>query len=892
MNTAENDILSALCRVELFRTLCQDNELEQIASLAIIRRIPVGKAVYRIGELGGAVYVVFSGSVELVGRNGKGDEFLLSVSLPDELFGDEALAESSIRKSDAFAGPGTVLLEIPVAGLQKVLGESQKRWMKVREFAASRDLQRAVRQFSVLGNLSSDEIRRWFAACEMVTYEAGQVVVRKGDKGGQFYIIAAGRLGVFDSAKAVESSRLRTLSSGEFFGELEVLGGGVRTATVAAESQVVLAVFDGDGLKSAFANSPELKAHIMEVVAKYRGQVTPIAHPPNTPSQASEIKPSDDTPPIGETSYGTARNPGFWVALQILVSRMGPTLASYKGQLGKAFFLSLALAVALLISPKFNGLIMDIVSGKTGNQWGWLVLGGFLILVATKALFTYLREMALNRLRTGASQKFIGGLVRRVYSLPLDFLRRSSIGGVMQMLGRAESVQSALGDRVVSLLVDSLTLSIGLIWLFLLDARMAAMATLIVIPLVVFLSLLNGPRMRRSEEKFRKNIQEEKQMLAESVEAVATIKSMGAEQSVWQQWKERYEETLEAQAGMNLARVSSRTLGDIASGASMACLFYAAISLTGDGHSGQMSAGKFMEFLTRLMLIFQPLDSIVRTYPEMQEFAGGVLAMDQLIAQKTEEEQQASKPLPLPEGKWDLSFEGVTFGYSTSGRPAVQNITWKATAGQLVAIVGRSGCGKTTLVNLLLRFYTPQSGRILVNGTNISDLNLVSYRQHMGVVLQESQLLSRTIGENICLPLSSPDLEQAKAAARMAAAHRFIEEKSHGYNEPLIENGRNLSGGERQRIAIARALISNPRLLIFDEATAALDNESERAIQQNMKSMAEDRVMIVIAHRLSTIRSADLILVMDQGQIIETGTHHELMEKGGLYLHLLQQSMS
>jgi len=905
--------VESLRRVELFGTLCDEEELLQIADLGIIRRFPVGKAVYRVGERGEAVYVVFSGSVELVGRSESGGEFLLTIGLPDELFGDEALAEAPVRKTDAFAGSGTVVLEIPVAGLKRVLGEPEGRWAKVREFAASRELQRAVRQFSLLGDLSPEEVRQWFASCEMAHFETGQVVIRKGEKGGRFFIVASGRLGVFDSETPSDGNRLRTLGTGDFFGELEVLGGGARTATVVAEGPVSLASFGAEALRRTFANSPEVQARILEAVSGYRGQV-PSVHGTVLPEAASELQPQRALAalPPGREGRGSQPGPpaqpnaGFWTALQLLGARLGPSLAAHRGLVVRALIFALLFSMAMQLTPTLTGRITGIIvpapNAGTGSgapsavaNFGMALVAGYLALVLVKAVFAMAREQVLNRLRSTMSNEVVGRVVERTFRLPLGFLRRTPLGPMMDVLDRAERVQRTLGETVVMLGVDLITLAVGLVWLFALDARLGtglAWKTLLIVPLAAFFSYVSGKQMWRYQNAHRNCATAEKQLLAESFMGVATLKAMAAERVVWRRWFERFAHSQNAQSDMNRARAEARSLSEVATGLGMTVLFSFAIVFTLGADQGPIKVSDFVEFLTRVMLIFQPLESLMRTYPQLQEFAGDVSAVEELTQERTEQDAGNPRPLPLPEGRWSLKVENVTFSYLPGARPAVQGVSFEAQPGQMVAIVGRSGCGKTTLVSLLLHFYAPQQGRILVNDANIAELELTQYRRQLGVVLQETDLFSSTILEN--LTLGKPEAVQSEVdnAVAMAAARRLIQSRPAGYNEVLLEGARNLSGGERQRLAIARALLMQPRILIFDEATSALDNESERAIQKNMRAMAQDRVMIVIAHRLSTIRNADQILVMDQGRIVERGTHHELIERAGLYAHLLQESLT
>jgi ATP-binding cassette subfamily B protein len=239
-----------------------------------------------------------------------------------------------------------------------------------------------------------------------------------------------------------------------------------------------------------------------------------------------------------------------------------------------------------------------------------------------------------------------------------------------------------------------------------------------------------------------------------------------------------------------------------------------------------------------------------------------------------------------------IRFDKVTFRYSEEARSnAVENLDLEILPGQTVALVGRSGSGKSTLIKLLLRLYAPTSGRITVDGHDITKASLWSWRSQVGTVLQDSFLFSGTIRENITIGKPEAPSEEVRRAALLAGAHDFISELPLGYNTVVGERGSSLSGGQRQRINIARALLSDPRILILDEATSSLDTEAERAIQRNLGTILRDRTTLIIAHRLSTVRNADLIVVLDGGVIVERGTHEELMARRGLYFYLCSQQL-
>jgi ATP-binding cassette, subfamily B, bacterial HlyB/CyaB len=291
--------------------------------------------------------------------------------------------------------------------------------------------------------------------------------------------------------------------------------------------------------------------------------------------------------------------------------------------------------------------------------------------------------------------------------------------------------------------------------------------------------------------------------------------------------------------------------------------------------------------------VISPFQRLISLWKDLQEVLISMERISDVIDAPPEEDVKALMYPALPPLKGLIRFENVTFSYDPeSDRKTLDNISFEAKPGQMVALVGRSGSGKTTLSKLLLGLYQPSDGRILVDGHDISAIALKSLRSQIGVVDQDTFLFGGTIRDNIALARPNASPEEIRAAAKLAGADVFIQDLPLKYETQVGEGGSMLSGGQRQRLAIARALLSNPRLLVLDEATSSLDTESERIIQNNLNLILKNRTTLVIAHRLSTIRNADLILVMDQGRIIEQGTHQSLMAQRGHYHYLSEQQMA
>ncbi|MEM8715755.1 MAG: ABC transporter ATP-binding protein, partial [Cyanobacteria bacterium P01_G01_bin.4] len=296
---------------------------------------------------------------------------------------------------------------------------------------------------------------------------------------------------------------------------------------------------------------------------------------------------------------------------------------------------------------------------------------------------------------------------------------------------------------------------------------------------------------------------------------------------------------------------------------------------------GQMQPQEFISYITAVVLLLHPIDLVTNQYNEFKQAEASIERIFELMDVKPSVEEKAGA-IALPPITGKVEYRNVSFAYQT-GQPVLQQVSVLVHPGEVVALVGPSGAGKTTLVNLLARFYDPQEGEILVDGQNIREVTIPSLRQQIGIVPQDTALFSGTLAQNIAYGQIDPDRDAVEAAAKVGNAHTFITQQEDGYDAWVGERGVNLSGGQRQRIAIARAVLLNPRVLILDEATSALDSESEALVQEALERAMRDRTAFVIAHRLSTVRKADRILFLENGRIVESGTHAELLNRQGRY---------
>ena len=307
---------------------------------------------------------------------------------------------------------------------------------------------------------------------------------------------------------------------------------------------------------------------------------------------------------------------------------------------------------------------------------------------------------------------------------------------------------------------------------------------------------------------------------------------------------------------------------------------------------GRLTAGEFTSFLAALLLMYGPIKKLSRVNANLQQAMAASDRIFELLDTHTEVTERAGA-VPLPPFTGAIEFRDVSFGYEDGvGRTTLRGVSFSVRAGQMVAIVGRSGAGKTTLVNLLPRFYDVTSGAVTIDGRDLRDVTLASLRAQIGMVTQETVLFDDTIAANIAYGTPGASSEAIEAAARAANAHDFIAAQPQGYKTTIGERGQRLSGGQRQRLAIARALLKNSPLLILDEATSALDSESERLVQQALATLMMNRTSFVIAHRLSTVQKADAIIVLERGRVVEMGKHDELVQRpSGAYARLHQMQL-
>jgi len=563
-------------------------------------------------------------------------------------------------------------------------------------------------------------------------------------------------------------------------------------------------------------------------------------------------------------------------------------LSPYKSVMVKIFLLSFlvslfGLAPIIFIRVAVDNILVHQNDALLTTMLSAMLMVGFFLGVSVM-LKTYLTTYLSNKVQ----MEVLGQFFKHIMSMTMKFFSDRQSGDIMSRFNENSRVQNMISTHSVTMLVDVLTVIIYIIAMFSFHVKLAVVMVGFIL-LVSLVTLLFTTKLRNISKKGFAMSAQSDALLIESITGAQTIKVMNADIQARWKWEDIFTKSLKLRTQTAMINGISGAIGQsLRMFAIVILLFYGSYLVM----QGEMTVGQVMAFNILIMMIMGPVQKILGMWSEIQETIISVERLNDVYDIKAEEKLNSETMLHLPVIKGDVKFDKVSFAYNRAGGYVLKNVSFEAHAGQKIAIVGRSGSGKSTVTNLLLRFFDSSSGTITIDGFNIQHVSIASLRSQIGTVLQDTYLFKGTIRENISLGKPDASFSEIIEATTIAAAHDFIKELPNGYNTELGENGNGLSGGQKQRIAIARALLLNPRILIFDEATSALDNESEQSIQDNLGQITEGRTTFIIAHRLSTVRDADAIIVMDKGYVAEIGSHEELIEKKGIYFYLNSKSLS
>lgn len=557
------------------------------------------------------------------------------------------------------------------------------------------------------------------------------------------------------------------------------------------------------------------------------------------------------------------------------------------------FVLALIVAGLQMVEPLFMRFMIDKILlnealTQSDRLWRLQFAGAaFLLVVIASNLLTTVKELRQRLLNTSVMLSLRRALFDRLLHLPLPKLWDMKTGGILSRLtGDIDTTTGLLQMAVLSPALSVIRLIIAIGVLLTLNWRLALMA-LVVVPGAMLMSFASARRIRPIYRALRKDVEEIDGRVGETFSGIRVVRAFGREaREVLDYMRGRHTVLRKELFAQRRELVLWTSWGLLVGGVNVVILWYGGYL----NAMGRATIGDIMAFQWYTFLLLNPVWNIVNSFSELQRSLAAMERVFDILGMDADKPDRPNA-IDAPPVVNEIRLENVTFEYRTD-LPVVKDVSVTASGGSVIALVGRSGAGKTTVTDLVARFHDPSAGRILVNGTDIRDFKLATYRNLFALVQQDVFLFDGSIRDNIAYGRHNATDAAVEDAARRANAHEFIEKLPDGYETFVGERGVKLSGGQQQRLAIARAILAEPQILILDEATSNLDTESEQLIQEAMSSLFAGRTTFVIAHRLSTIRRATLILLMQDGAVVERGTHEALMAARGLYYEMVQRQMT
>jgi subfamily B ATP-binding cassette protein HlyB/CyaB len=558
-----------------------------------------------------------------------------------------------------------------------------------------------------------------------------------------------------------------------------------------------------------------------------------------------------------------------------------PAIVKYRKFFGEVLVASFFLQLFALLTPLFTQVVIDKVLVHKGFTTLHVLAIGMITLAVFEAtlggLRTYLFAHTTNRIDVSLGAQ----LFRHVLALPLSYFEARRIGDTVARVRELEQIRQFLTSHAVTVVLDVVftIVFLAVMWFYSPTLTLVVMASL---PIYALLSIAITPAIRaRLHEKFNRGA-ENQAFLVEAISGIQTVKAMAVEPPLLRKWEEQLAGYVRSSfRATSLMMMAGQSAACVQKVTTVAVLWVGAYRVI----EGDLSIGQLIAFNMLSAQVTGPLLRLVNLWQEFQQVGISVQRLGDVLNTQPEPSYNPNRTT-LPHVTGHVRFDDVTFRYRPDGPEILRKVSFAVAPGQVIGIVGQSGSGKSTIAKLLQRLYVPERGRMLVDGVDLAQVDPAWLRRQVGVVLQENFLFNGSVRSNIALTDPGLGMEQVIQAAKLAGAHEFIMELGDGYDTVIGEHGCTLSGGQRQRIAIARALVANPRILIFDEATSALDYKSEAVIQQNMAQISQGRTVFIIAHRLSTVRPAHRVYVVEKGEIVEQGSHDELLRIEGFYARL------
>lgn len=544
----------------------------------------------------------------------------------------------------------------------------------------------------------------------------------------------------------------------------------------------------------------------------------------------------------------------------------------------------IGMATAAATEVGFSALMKPMLDGTFVQRdpfWVNVIPIAIVAIFLLRGLGGYLVSYCMARVARYVIKDIRSVLFDRVLSMPTRFYDKNNSSKIIsKLIYDVESLAGAVSKAVTVVIQDSLTLVGLLAWMAYLNWQLTLLF-LIMGPLMAGLFFFINKRLRKVTRRLQNTIGDVTHVAQETIQAQKMVKIFNAQQFEQKRFEKNNENNRLQNMKLVITSAASAPLVQLMAAVLLAAIIYLS---TRPEMQSVITVGTFMSFITAMLLLFPPINRLTTINVVIQR---GIAAGQSLFSFIDEERERDTGTIPLKQCRGEVRFEQVSFAYDSAKGRVLESINLQVQAGQSIAFVGKSGSGKSTLVSLLPRFYDVSEGRIVIDGVDVRDVPLADLRQHFALVSQDVRLFNDTIAHNIAYgALEDATEDKIREAARMAHALEFIEKLPQGFDTEVGEQGALLSGGQRQRLAIARAILKNAPILILDEATSALDSESERHIQEALDELMKNRTTFVIAHRLSTIEKADLIIVMQDGRVVETGSHSSLMEHDGVYAGL------
>ena len=561
-----------------------------------------------------------------------------------------------------------------------------------------------------------------------------------------------------------------------------------------------------------------------------------------------------------------------------------PILSKYKKSFGMILVFSLILQAFGLVTPLFTQVIINKVLVQHSLGTLNILALGMIAICLFQAWISGLRRFMLNHHISKIDVTLSARLFQHVMALPIQFFEKYKVGEIVSRIRELDNIRGFIVGAAFSTILDSL-FSIIYLGIMLMYSWSLTLVTLAALGCYIILNLILTPIFKRKiKEKIKLDTTKQTFMI-EAVTGIQTVKSLAIEKRFIQQWDEmlaRYVKSVFATANIN----------NVGNNAAMIIQQMCMIGILWVGVNQVMensfTVGELIAFQMYSNYVVSPVLRLVALWQNFQQTKVAAKRLEDIMQEQAEPVFNPDRTT-LPDVSGEITLDRVTFRYRQDTKEILNQISLKIEAGSSIGIVGRSGSGKSTLTKIMQRLYIPEAGTVLIDGVDMAQVEPAWLRRQIGVVLQDTYLFNGSVSDNIALAKLEASQEEIQMAAKIAGVDEFVKEMPKGYNTIVGERGATLSGGQKQRIAIARALITDPKILIFDEATSALDTESERLIKNNLSKMAAGRTMIMIAHRLSTVQDCNTIIFMEQGKIIEQGTHQELMQNKGPYYALYMQ---